>query len=173
MKLFELDLYKLHDKPDNLHGHEKADDIVPERIMQIAKRHGKLNDTQEKIIAKNTDNAYEYATFILRKPWPKGEDAISKDPEYSYWYACNILKQPFPKGEDVISKNSELSYMYARDVMKGKFPKGEDAIAKNASTVLFYAKLIKNRFIKGEKTLTLKDNAYYKEQYEKQFGVTL
>ena len=82
-----MDLYKFHSNPETLHGHDRADEIVPERIYDIAKSGKKLTDKQEDVIAKDPKYAYGYAYSISKKPFLKGEDAIAKDPEYAYYYA--------------------------------------------------------------------------------------
>ena len=48
-----MDLYKFHSNPETLHGHDRADEIVPERIYNIAKSGKKLTDKQEDVIAKD------------------------------------------------------------------------------------------------------------------------
>ena len=118
MKLFEIDLYKFHSNPEILHGYDRVDEIVPERIFDIAKSGKKLTNKQEDTIAKDPEYAYFYAYYILKKPWPKGEDAIAKYPEYAYSYAKYVLKKPFPKGEDAIAKDSYFAYEYALNVLK-------------------------------------------------------
>ncbi len=119
-----MDLYKFYSKPEALKGYDEADDIVPSRILKLAKSGKKLTDKQEVTLAKNAEHSYSYA-YILKKPFPKGEDAIAKDAQYSYIYANDVLKKPFPKGEDAIAKDSYYSYLYARYVLKNPFPQGE------------------------------------------------
>ena len=91
-----MDLYKFHSNPETLHGYDRADEIVPERIYNIAKSGKKLTDKQEDVIAKNPLYAYRYALNILKKPFPKGEDAIAiaKNPYYAHYYAHYVLKLP-------------------------------------------------------------------------------
>ena len=135
MKLFEIDLYKFHSNPETLHGYDRADEIVSERIYDIAKSGKKLTDKQEDVIAKDPKYAFKYAINILKNSFLKGEDAIAKDPSYAYEYAISVLKKPFPKGEDLIAKYAGYAYYYAYNVLKKPWPKGEDAIAKD----LYYA----------------------------------
>ena len=142
MKLFEIDLYKFHSNPETLHGHDRADEIVPERIYNIAKSRKKLTDKQEDVLAKNSEYAYRYAQYILKKPWSKGEDVIAKDAEYAYYYAHDVLKMPWPKGEATIAKDSQYAYYYALNVLKKPWPKGEDSIAKDTEYAYEYARNI-------------------------------
>ena len=85
-------------------------------------------DKFEDAIAKNSLFSYDYATNIIKGPFPKGENSIAKNPYYAYVYSKYILNKPFPKGEDAISRRGDLAYKYARNVLKGPFPKGEETI---------------------------------------------
>jgi hypothetical protein len=92
------------------------------------------------------------------------ENSISKKAEYSCDYAVFTLKGRFPIGENAISKDLEASITYARDVIKGRFELGENIISKNESSCLEYAEIIKERFVKGEKTI--KKCQYFWQDYQ-------
>ena len=160
---------------------------------------GKIKDEWEDIIAQDPLISYNYASRVLKRPFPKGEDIIAQDPYASYHYAKDVLKGPFPKGEDIIATNRDLSYYYAkkilkgpfpkgeeyaiaqdlyasyyyaRDVLKGPFPKGEDAISENSELSYAYAQnILKDRFKKGEETI-INDKKVLKEymKFLKQIG---
>jgi hypothetical protein len=109
---------------------------------------------------------YDYATIILKRPFPLGEETIATNACYSYGYAKNVLKGPFKLGEAAIAKDAQCSCWYAQDVLKGPFPLGEKAIATNAQYSHYYAKdVLKGRFILGEKTIAT--NAGYSYYYAK------
>ncbi len=112
-----MNLYKYHDKPETIHGHDEIDTHVPEVVW------GKYNDNPAEL--------------------KKREDAIAKSARYSYDYAKDILKGPFPKGEAAIAKSAEYSWYYAHDILKGPFPKGEAAIAKDPVYAYRYNTFIK------------------------------
>ena len=41
---------------------------------------------------------------ILNDIFPLGEETISQNSKYSYDYATDVLKAPWPKGEEIIGK---------------------------------------------------------------------
>ena len=88
-----MDLYKYHSNPETLARYAEANDVVPERVYDIAMS-GKLNPRQEDTLAKSSEYSYMYARNVLRRPWPKGEDAIAKSAEYAYNYAHLALGLP-------------------------------------------------------------------------------
>ena len=118
-----MDLYKFHSNPETLHGYDKADEIVPKRIYDIAESGKKLTEKQEDAIAKDQYYAYYYAHNVLKKPFLKGEDIIAKDPLFAYYYAQYVLEKHFPKGEDAIAKDPLYAYRYAKNILK--LPKAE------------------------------------------------
>ena len=72
-----MDLYKFHSNPETLHSYDRADEIVPERIYDVAESGKKLTDKQEDVIAKDPLYAHLYALDVLKLPeaearkWPK------------------------------------------------------------------------------------------------------
>jgi hypothetical protein len=59
--------------------------------------------------------AYFYAKYVVKGPYPEGEDAIAKIGNYSYCYANHILKNRFPKGEHAIGNatgNANIAKIY-------------------------------------------------------------
>ena len=51
---------------------------------------------REKFIAKSAIYAYNYARFIIKGPFPAGEEAIAKEGSLSCQYAGDVLNGPFP-----------------------------------------------------------------------------
>jgi len=82
----------------------------------------------EHIIAKDPEYALEYATNILKTPWPMGEPAIATQGWTALDYALLVLNGSFPTGEKAISKNAEYSFYYATKVLRKPFPLGENII---------------------------------------------
>jgi hypothetical protein len=81
-------------------------------------------------LAQDPYLTYRYAKEIVRgKVKDEWEDIIAQDPHSSFNYSLYVLKGPFIKGEDAISKNAELSYVYAR-LLRNRFIKGEKIIIK-------------------------------------------
>jgi hypothetical protein len=91
----------------------------------------KIKDEWEEIIARDPAASLDYASYVLKGPFPKGENNLSKNPDYAYLYAKDVLKGPFPKGEDAIAKEAPLALSYAKEILKNRFKKGEDAIIKS------------------------------------------
>ena len=134
-----MDLYKYHSNPETLDRYAERDQIVPERIYEIAKSGKKLTQTQEAVLAKSSMYAYRYAFNVLGKRFPEGEAVIAKDADYAYYYARDMLKKSWPAGEAVIAKDAYYAYLYARKVLGKRFPKGEAAIASDAHYAYYYA----------------------------------
>lgn len=146
----ELDLYKFHEKPEQLHGHDFADETVPARVFEkvnnevLRKRIKgpdiKISEYQEKALARSAFYSYKFA-LLSEKRFPAGEKAISRDPGLALQYAYRVIKKRWPEGEDAIIKNPMYAEQYARGVIKGRFPKGEKSIASDPDAAYDYAKM--------------------------------
>jgi hypothetical protein len=162
-----MNLYKLHDKPESIHGHDKMDTHVIDAFWDKYKDNPAELKKREKAIAKHTEYAHHYAN-ILKGPFPAGEDAIAKDAFSSLYYAGSILKGRFPKGEKEIAKYPGYAYRYAEYVLKGPFKLGEDAISKNPEYAFKYAYyILKKKWSKGEDAIN--KDPYFKERYAREF----
>ena len=137
-----MNLYNLHDNPEQLHKHKEAFDTVPALIWDKFRDDPAELKKREDAIAKDAKYSLAYATHILQGPFPKGEEAISKDAQCSIDYARYVLEDPFPKGEAAISKVAHFAYSYARDILQGPFPKGEDTIKKYEEYYELYKELL-------------------------------
>lgn len=88
----------------------------------------------EEIISTDADTSFQYALFVVKGPWKKGEAAIAKDSFYSFRYAVKILEGPFEKGERALagdsSQNYEWAQKYANQVLKKDFYFDGKLIAK-------------------------------------------
>ena len=96
------------------------------------------------VVHTSAEHSYEYARFVLHKPFPLGEAAIAGDASRSYLYALIVLHKPFPLGEAAIARDAKCAYCYARYVLRGRFPQGEAAIATYVSAARLYKKIHKN-----------------------------
>jgi len=129
---------------------ELAETLIPmvkdpfltyEYAEKIAK--GKIKDTFEDIITLDGQTSFWYAKFILKGPFPKGEDEMAKWLRYAYGYASDVLHGPFPKGENTIATDSYYSCLYAQNVLKDRFIKGEGTIIKNKKQLTSYTNFLK------------------------------
>lgn len=100
----------------------------------------------EDIIKGNRELAFDYANYIIKRRFPKGEDSIAKNSFNSLIYAEKIIKGPFPKGEDSISESPENSYNYAVNVIKGMWKKGHEVISQNPIIATKYAIFLNKRW---------------------------
>jgi len=90
---------------------------------------------------------------------------IAQDPKLTYIYAKEIIRGKIKdEWEEIIAQDPHYSFNYSLYVLRGPFIKGEDAISKNAELSYVYAKLLRNRFIKGEKTI-IKINTGFVNDY--------
>ena len=93
---------------------EKAISNNAEEAVRYAVHVGIRFPGAEKLIAQSASTAHEYASAVIRGPWPEGEDAIASDPYYAFRYAKYIIKGRWPKGEDAIKQNSYWSENYKK-----------------------------------------------------------
>jgi len=111
-------------------------------------------EVAEKAFAKRPDTAFQYAEYI-KAPFPLGEIKIAKVSTWAYRYATEVLKRKWPEGEDGIAKGIENSYFYAKFISEkhgiDKFEKGEPTLMKNGAYAFHYAKnILKRRWIEAE-----------------------
>jgi len=91
----------------------------------------KIKDEWEEIIAQNPATSFNYANYVLKGPFSKGEDTLSKHSYYAFLYARDVLKSPFPKGEDAIATEAPFALSYAKNVLNDRFKKGEEVIIRS------------------------------------------
>lgn len=108
----------------------------------------------EPTFAKRPDTAFQYAEYI-QEPFPLGEPKIAKVSTWAFRYATEILKRKWPEGEDGIAKGIENSYYYAKFIYEThgieRFEKGEPTLMKNSCYAFHYAKnILKKRWIEAE-----------------------
>ena len=107
---------------------------ITSRILGEAKDK-RLTDPQE---------AFDYARYVIKGPFPEGEAAIATDTRWSYYYAREVIKGRWPSGEAAIAKDSQdayYAYYYAKNVIKGRFPEAEESMAKDTKYAKKYLKL--------------------------------
>ena len=126
-----MNLYKMHDEPESIHGHDKSDKEIPDIFWEKYKNNPAELKKREDAIAKSAKFAYYYVYYILKGRFPKGEPAIAKSAKFACYYAQGVLKGPFPLGESAIAKNADYACNYAHFVLKHRFPEGEPAITKD------------------------------------------
>lgn len=161
-----MNLFKLHDNPEDLHRHKDKDTHVPKVFWNKYVGDKEELQKREDAIAKDPIMAAKYTVMYLKKPWPEAETAISKSAHASVQYASSIIKGPWPKGEDAIAKDTFYSRLYAKEVLKAPFKKGELKMAKNAYDAAEYARAINQPFIAGESAIA---KSHFASNYIKQF----
>lgn len=100
--------------------------------------------------------AYEYARYILKKRWPKGENIILANSYASYLYAKNVVKGRWRKAEAAILddryENGWVAYLYARYILKSRWVEAEPIILKEFRYACDYAaSVMKTRWKAAEK----------------------
>lgn len=170
-----MDLYKYHHKPEKLHGHHEADDIVHDRIkhlLQKSKNLVKINEKQKKSISRNAEMSYLYA-LQQRERFPEGEEVISKDPNWALYYAQDVIKGPWPEAEDTIAKDPETTVDYAIAVLKKRFPKGEQILLKSGETyqiINYVREVLKKPWPAAEPIILKSKNVSYMFEYAEMTG---
>ena len=90
---------------------------------------------------KTAYEAFAYANYVLKAPFPEGEALIATSVDNSYRYAKWVLKAPFELGEKIIATDPYHSYHYAKDILHAPFPLGEAAIATDVDNFKMYKEL--------------------------------
>ena len=82
-----MNLYTYHNTPEQLKWAETIEPIVKQSIIdKFWSGYGlpEYKGEGEDFIAKHADFSFFYATEVLEKRFPEGEDAIATDGRYSY-----------------------------------------------------------------------------------------
>ena len=137
-------LYLLHSNPKELHGFDIVPYKLPEFAYQIAKTNRKLRPKLEPIIMKDPEWAFEYAEYVLIRPWPEAEPYIMKDPEFAYMYTKYVLERHWPEAEPYIMKDPKWEYYYAIFILKRRWLEAEPYIMKHPHIGGNYTRLISN-----------------------------
>ena len=129
--------------------------IVEDSFYYASLIMGKSFPMGEDAISKEAKYAYKYAKDILGKRWKKGEAAIATDAMSSYYYAYEVLHKPFKAGTAAIATDAHYSRLYAKNVLKGQFKSGEPIISQNPYNALYYAiDSLKTSFPAGEAAIS-------------------
>lgn len=137
-----MNLYSLHDKPEDLHKRKEADDKVPSVIWDKYPHNAEKLKPFEDILAKDPRTAYSYAYWILRSPFPKGEEVIAKS-KFAYDYWRNVInpkakkEKRFPAGEQMIAKNKTHAVQYTLQTNQG-LPEFEATLIDDPKKVAAY-----------------------------------
>ena len=126
-----MNLYDLHSNPKELYGFDIAPYKLPWLAYDLAMKNSKLRPKLEPAIMKDPEWAYEYALYVLERPWPEAEPVIMKDPKYAYLYARDVIRRRWPEAEQYIMENSRCACLYARYVLKRRWPEAEPYIMKD------------------------------------------
>lgn len=138
-----MNLYSLHNKPEDLHRRKDADDLVPSVIWDNQPHNAIKLKPYEDILAKDPGTAYSYAYWILSDAFPKGEKAIANS-KYAYDYWRQVLnnandnrKKRFPAGEKAIARDRAHAILYTLQTQHG-LPDFEDTIKDDPKKVQAY-----------------------------------
>jgi hypothetical protein len=85
--------------------------VTPEQAYETCKNKGKRILELEQIILNSNDSniVYNYVCFIIKGPFPEGEEVLATDTYWSVAYAINFLKVPFEKAHIKIFEKSEYN----------------------------------------------------------------
>ena len=105
--------------------------MTPEEAYEIcSKSKGERIHELEQIILNSNDSniVYNYVCFIIRGPFPEGEDILATDTYWSVAYSINFLKAPFEKAHKKIFEKSDYN-----QIMVNKYKSFLDNIGYNYS----------------------------------------
>lgn len=160
-----MNIYKLHTSPKSLDLYQETDQQNAAVIWSRYKSAPEELRKRESALTDSGEIALEYATDILRGPFPAGEAAIAKSPRHAYEYVKNALNPKlniaiekgvrFMAGEPAMAKDAAIALKYAMFILGGPFPAGETAIAADAELSYSYAYIVLKRkpFKKGEASI--------------------
>jgi hypothetical protein len=85
--------------------------LTPEEAYETCKNKGERIPELEQIILNSNDSniVYNYVCFIIKGPFPEGEEILATDTYWSVAYAINFLKVPFEKAHVKIFEKSEYN----------------------------------------------------------------
>jgi hypothetical protein len=102
-------------------------------------------------------DAYMYAHFTIKRPWPEAEHLISKEPRAAFRYAYHVLDcQRFLRGEPAIASDASHALQYARNILRGPWPEAEPTLLADPQT--------KGPYIKFLKDLGVDVEAYFRDR---------
>lgn len=104
--------------------------MTPEEAYELCKSKGERIHELEQIILNSNDSniVYNYVCFIIRGPFPEGEDILATDTYWSVAYSINFLKAPFEKAHKKIFEKSDYN-----QIMVNKYKGFLDNIGYNYS----------------------------------------
>lgn len=178
-----MDLYRLHDKPEELDHQDIAHHAVPKLIFDKYGEDEAEMKKHEKMLAREPSSAIAYAKTYLRGRFPEAEKNLVGNSNFAARYARDILQDRWidvPEIDKAIARkaettiaNGEDAVMYAIDVIGGRFPEAEPHIAESAwNSWIYAAQALKERFKLGE--LALKSDPHGPalwERYKKRFHI--
>jgi hypothetical protein len=154
-----MDLYKFHDKPEELDHHDIAHLHVPVLLKEKLEadfierrrwRNDGFTDAEIRMLAKDPATAYWIAVrnlswgmdIIPKKYFPLFDKTVATSPRYALFYAEQILNGPWvgsrvnkttaALAEKTIASNAHAALGYALGVLRKPWPQGEKAIMGSA-----------------------------------------
>jgi hypothetical protein len=148
---------------------EKID--VSQICMQYPTIDKFFNEVVSPRFLEDADEAFMYASFVIKRRWPEGEPIIMQSPRQSYFYARDIIEGRWPEAEPYIMKDCKFAYFYAKEVIQGRWPEAEPYIMENEKIAYDYAlDVIKGRWPEAEPIILNSIRAY---DYKRRFGLKL
>lgn len=83
-----MNLYDYYTRPQDLNKYAIAQDTVP--VLFFDKLSRKELIKKKSAFTTDAHYAYQYAQYIIEKPFPEGEPVIRTSPEMSYNYSKYI-----------------------------------------------------------------------------------
>jgi hypothetical protein len=131
-------------------------------LMNYARNVNRPWPEAEKYIMKDSENALEYAQYILKARWPEAEPYIMSDAWNAYDYAMHVIKGPWPEAEPIIIQDTDVANHYAEDILKRRWHESEPFMLQKASDAYYYAKdIIKDKWPEAEAIIATDASSSY------------
>lgn len=128
-----LNIYKYHNEPTKIHGHENASHLIPPLVAVRLLSQLRNTDDENEDVSYWSGQNISHDELIL---------AVCRDALASYHYARTVLKGPFPLGEPTIAKSELYSIKYADEILKGPFKLAESLIKESPKHLIAYNKVL-------------------------------
>lgn len=100
----------------------------PAKALHFAMNQGKRIKEVEAILINNPLLAADYASFVIRGPWPEAEDSILKNAYAIYRYTMIAKEKRWPEAEEKLLDAPDVAVKYASKFNLGRWPELEQRI---------------------------------------------
>ena len=122
--------------PERARTLEEEGEILNQRLEEMIRIMPHPDKDVEKFIITpnnySADLVIPYATQVLKKRWPEGEQAIINDDDaFSARHYAHMFNARIPELEQLIMQSPEQAFYYAIDTLESRWPEAEKYIKQD------------------------------------------